>query len=989
MFLNDYLNSDKHNRRILIVSDISKGNTIIRAFANRTGKLIRNVNCMTISLMVDQLYLYICAKKGTVKEHRIIEEQEAMMLFRSVILNNIDSLKYFKNEKMMDLATTNEIFSKINLVRANGWNGKEPDINRLDDLKAMITWYENKLASENILDKITKERYVLDNIKPDEIDLVFSAEISYLAEDMKCLNGIEEQILTLLVNADDPEINLFDDQVTVESLKKNCKRRGCKTTFYRGYGSFNEASYIANDILEKKLQFGSVTVLYASSNQLPAISSALRGNGLKMSIVSNHTVTDNRFISLAKSILAWANNDYSERMLEGILSNPALCIEISYEVPAPTASDPNATETKKDNILAHQSYFNHVLNARNRFGDDAFSLGWGYERNIKFLEQERQIVSDSKMIMVFDMHQRLLEIFSNAGTPYDDKNGVRPITIWEGIIGFIKDYRAQSADYELWGGIVESISNIVTMEERTLPLSETLAFIDELLSGVKTSDEEDDTSISVVSLGDWRYLDRPNVYVVGLSLKDLLDNTTESPVLFDKEMEDYLVRGYIPTIKNNSERRRRNTICTLKSFNGKNITLGYSDYDTVNFCENNASTIFREALAVLDGRTINELPEFVYGNPTQSISAIPSKKCKNKKSYKVALKTSSSKLEDLLDCPKEYAYKYELKIPEDKFEECNYAGWLDARVKGSFFHDLIAKCCDEILKRLPNGLYDQTIDEDAIRNYAEQFKEKYSKQKPYAFSELVDTDTNEIVEATIKYVNELISDMNTNGWRVLFSEKYFVNAEFDVTPYHQRKRIKFITSGFVDRIDYRLDSKNKTCYIRIADYKTGQQKYKDEEDKQGKLIQYLIYENAVMKNGFFEGTDSQPVEVRALDLIRNEVARLERDDAIKKYKFKFDEFIYVFPFDNNEIEYVPNTADGQAALNMVRLKSILTIIEKNHIYPDRKQLIEQLAELEVQYPSSADEISRLRGVLNENKKSQCDYCDYHQLCINRKAGEIK
>ena len=301
MFLNDYLNSDKHNRRILIVSDISKGNTIIRAFANRTGKLIRNVNCMTISLMVDQLYLYICAKKGTVKEHRIIEEQEAMMLFRSVILNNIDSLKYFKNEKMMDLATTNEIFSKINLVRANGWNGKEPDINRLDDLKAMITWYENKLASENILDKITKERYVLDNIKPDEIDWVFSAEISYLAEDMKCLNGIEEQILTLLVNADDPEINLFDDQVTVESLKKNCIRRGCKTAFYRGYGSFNEASYIANDILEKKLQFGSVTVLYASSNQLPAISSALRGNGLKMSIVSNHTVTDNRFISLAKS----------------------------------------------------------------------------------------------------------------------------------------------------------------------------------------------------------------------------------------------------------------------------------------------------------------------------------------------------------------------------------------------------------------------------------------------------------------------------------------------------------------------------------------------------------------------------------------------------------------------------------------------------------------------------------------------------------------
>lgn len=991
MFLNDYLNSDEHKRRILIVSDISRGNTIIRAFENRTGKLVRNVNCMNLSLMVDQLYLYICAKKGIAKEHRILEEQEAMMLFRSIILNNISSLKYFKNEKLMDLATTNELFSKINLVRANGWNGKEPEIDRIDDLKAMISWYENKLESDKCMDQIAKERYVLDNIKSDEIDLAFSAEISYLVEDMMYLSGLEEQILTLLKNAADPKIILFDDQVTVESLKKNCKRRGCKTAFYRGYGSFNEASYIANDILEKKHQLGSVTVLYASSNQLPAISAALRGNGLKMNVISNHTVTDNRFISLAKSILAWAYDDYSERMLEGILSNPVLCIEKTYEVPAPTASDPNATETKKDNILAHQSYFDHVLNARNRFGDDAFSLGWGYKRNEEFLEHERRIISDSEMNKVFDMHQRLLEIFSNAGIPYDDKNCVRPIDIWERIVEFINDYRAQSVDYELWGGIVESISNIVVMEERTLPLGEALAFIDELLSGIKTSDEDDDTTISVVSIGDWRYLERPNVYVVGLSLKDMLGNTTESPVLFDKEMEEYLVRGYTPTINKDSDRRRRNMINTLKTFNGKNIAFGYSDYDTVNFCENNASIIFRETLAALDGRTINELPEFVYGNPVQGISSIPSKKCKNKASYKVSLKTSSSKLEDLLDCPKEYAYKHELKIPEDEFEECSYEGWLDARVKGSFFHDLIATCCNTILCRLPDGSYSTVIDEDAIKAHAAKLKIKYLMQKPCAFQKLADTDADEIVNATIGYVYELINDLNTNGWRVLFSEKYFVNAEFDVVPYHQRKKIKFITSGYVDRIDYRLDIKTKTCYVRIADYKTGQQKYKEADDEQGKLIQYLIYENAVMKNGFFKEIDSsgQIVEIKALDVIRDEVARLEKDNAIKKYKFKFDGFKYIFPFDNNAREYDPNPSDGQAALNMIRLKSILTIIEKKHIYPDRKQLIEKLAELEVQYPSSADEISQLRGVLEKNKKAQCDYCNYHQLCINRKAGEIK
>lgn len=50
--------------------------------------------------------------------------------------------------------------------------------------------------------------------------------------------------------------------------------------------------YIANDILEKGLPLGGVTVLYSSANQLPAITAALRGNGIKADVVSSTEIPE-------------------------------------------------------------------------------------------------------------------------------------------------------------------------------------------------------------------------------------------------------------------------------------------------------------------------------------------------------------------------------------------------------------------------------------------------------------------------------------------------------------------------------------------------------------------------------------------------------------------------------------------------------------------------------------------------------------------------
>ncbi len=255
MILKDYLSEEKHKRRVLIVSDIARGQALIRIHEKRTGAAVRNVNCMTIGQMTDILYRYILSSEGYNNGYELLDDKEALMLFRGILINNIDRMKFFNSEKMLDLATTREIFNKANLIRTNGWNGEErkEKNDRIEDLKFLISGYEDKLAAGKLMDRVSKETFVLEKLKAfdnvkDELDSVFFAETAYLSEDTEYFNGIESELLSILKNAADPVINAFDTDLSFDSFL-NCKG---KASFYKGYGSFNEASFVANDIFENK-----------------------------------------------------------------------------------------------------------------------------------------------------------------------------------------------------------------------------------------------------------------------------------------------------------------------------------------------------------------------------------------------------------------------------------------------------------------------------------------------------------------------------------------------------------------------------------------------------------------------------------------------------------------------------------------------------------------------------------------------------------------
>ena len=608
MLLKDYLDSRENKRRILIVSDLSKGHALLRKHEALTGRLVHNVTCMTLAQLANKIWLYMQAEAGCAKRERLLDGTEALLLFRSVIFCNIEKLRYFGDENMMDFVMTKELFQMANLVRGNGWNGAEEecDSDRIADIKLLISEYEKCLTEEKQMDTLALYRYVIEEIKTwkepaSELWDIFGADLSYLEEETECFSGVQKALLALLVKDTGKEVRLFDSEPAPETLTE-CK---AKAAFFKGYGTFNEANYVVNDMMEKGLPFGSVEVLYSSASQLPALSAALQGNGIPMRVVSDRSAGENPYLAMVRRILDWAADGFSEKALEAVLACPVACATVAGE---------NGEER---NALGGRRYFDHVIVAKNR-REQGFTLGWGYERNLEFLSHERMQENGAKNLPVLEMHAALLDIFGEDGKAYSDTNKVLPVIVYRKLVSFMERYTVKTTDYAVGMEGLRRMSEAVEFEKRTMPLSDVLEFITALSENVSVKDTESGEAVTVRCLGDWSVTERPNVYVIGLALKDMQGDTTESPVLSDEEIIHFLGEGYKPTVKHKAELREKNFYRTLQTFTGERIVFGYSSYDTVGFCENNPSGCFRDLLQMFCKTSVKELKEFVYGNPAEA-----------------------------------------------------------------------------------------------------------------------------------------------------------------------------------------------------------------------------------------------------------------------------------------------------------------------------------------------------------------------------------
>lgn len=1020
MLLHDYLSVDTHQRRILLVSDLVRGQALIRRFETDTGKLAENVSVMLLQQAAEKIWLAGCSAASFLPEQTLISPDQATVLFRNVVLQNLSSLYYFNSEKIMDLATSAEVFRMVNLIREDGWSGEEEkrENARIRDLKFLTAAYEEKLSEEKLIDATGLLKQALSDLKtglvPEaELSAVLGPDFAFLQEDGDGLTGLQKEFLQSLHAQ---TVRLFPEKLTMDSAVQALGQ----PDFYQGFGSFNEASYVANDILEKQLSFGNVVLYFTSAAQLPSITSALSGNGIPMRIASSHPALSDPLISLAKRILNWAADDFSEKALEGILASPVLYLSQA------------AADGTERNLLAGSNYFDHVLSAENR-RENGFLLGWGYERNRRFLEHERKLLSNLKLQSgqettddmeaqetqgvqgspdspedqaarrkadekkkILDLHEALLDIFSEGGKPYSSDFQVTPVIVFRKLRTFINRYTRMRPEERKRCVDLKDLEALAALEERSLPMRDMLSFIGDLLDSVKKADEPDQGAVLVQGLDDWAVIERKYVYVTGLSLTDMEGESAESSVLFDQELESFLKDGFRPTLAVKEEIRMQNLYRTLATFNGKQITFGYSSYDTLGFYGSNPSSFYRDILRRMTGKEPDQVREFIYGNPLQGEEGADMDETAAKPEFIFPDHTSNSSLESLISCPKRYAYERKLYMPDGQFLECDYSAWLDAASRGNFFHELARRYVTSQMLKPSYENYDSEVDEEFIRRSADEIRQDLIEKLPAAFPELADREADDLAEDAIEYFRHFQESCNLTGWRPLTAEEHFEDARLTVDTY-DGKKITLSINGFIDRIDYYVRSEEKKILLRIIDYKTGRKKGKEGEDKLGKLIQYRIYRDALMDSGCVPQQEESHLPARKLlDKVTEMIKEREQIPDIGQWTVEFLEFQYVFPLDKTDLEPIHIDQGHMDGLGMTRLHAVFTDLEENHEYPDRLQLAMALGRYQKGYCAIDPQLGTLYEALydedteqlKKGERESCKYCPYGDLCENRKAGRI-
>ena len=962
MKLTEYLRECAAQKRILVVSDLGKGQALIRDFGNVSGEIITNVECKTIRELAKEICCYLYSERNMDEAVQVLETDEACMLFRSVLIDHISDMKYFNDERMMSIGTVEEIFDKVNLIRENRWSsiGDSVQNDKINDLKMLIALYEQKLEDKSMMDETGLLRFVSDAIKgipEEERSLIINGEITAVSEDLETATHLRRDFLETVKgnNQETPLfVEVFDEQQDENPEYANLKD---KAIFFKGYGSINEAAFIADDIISKGVPYGDVSVIYTSSTQVSAISAALKGNGITASFTSTHTALDNPYITLIKEILDWAEDNYSEICLDRILAS---------------------TVIQKD-VLWSYEYFDHVLNARNR-RDHAFALGWGFARNREFLEHEERLDTESKKKDVRFLHRALLDIFADAGALDSEITAIRPCELFERIRSFIMEYTETSKAYAPVKNYMNEIDSTLRMEERELPLSESLKLIRTLLEQISDADSESEDAVKVEQFNDWTILGRPYVYVIGLALKELQSSAVESPVLSDEEILTLLDCAFSPTVINKAKRKARNLWRTMQTFNGEQIAFGFASYDTVNFQDNNPSSFYREMVHIA-GADIAKATEFVYGNPESKVCLAKEDAEYETDVLEIREKTSCSSMEKLLDCPKQYYFDRVLR--DSEFLECDHMNWLDPKEFGSFFHEVAEQYTIDQLIPTEGRPCLLPLDEKKIADICENVRKEFASRVPAAYPELTEKETAEIVQMAVNYFGRLTDEMNENGWKSIIAEGRFEGYKLLVQDYNGVEH-EFLFNGIVDRVDYKLDQEKKEVLLRIADYKTGRKNPKKKALALGKLLQPLIYRRAVIDKGALRHH------------IIEEIAKAEQMDEIKDYDVAFEKFYYVFPKELEDTEPLACDIEDEVLL-MKRMKSIMTVYETEHFYPNKPELLKMLNEKEKEYKKADSSVDVLidamcdkddRDSLNKNEADSCRYCGYQDLCIERKAGVI-
>lgn len=920
MMIKNFLKSI--GKKLFITDSVSGVNKLIRAYS--ADETIYGVKVVTINQLATEMFLSYAAIYEPDKHYEVIDNNMQFMRLTS-LLNKMEIS--FLTEQTKTISSATEILYILNQIRysiPSEWF-LNPDKNnkRIIDLKHILDEYEKLLKTNYELDgvMVLQEAIKLLHMAIEKPNA--SVYLGILSSDLsaKYIGGL---FVDELSDLEKQFISLFTEILNNQYVELEVHKQNNPTfDFFKAYGIANEVKQIKGTILDEKIPYGDVTVIYPNEAYEHFIMSEFDEVGIKYTFPRGFRAVASDYVSFMIDLLDFAASDFEYKRLYKILQNPVLQIKKSRT--AYRAFLKEGIGYGRDRYLSFFKYYDAL-------SPDEKIKNQEYEAFYQFLVEVIECFEPNNSCEA--MFRKLVKI---AGTYTDNKDLYRAC---------VKD---ELNDFE----------NALAIWEGN-DFSEKLFQMEAFLKKLKCRTSEMANSVSVIPYGKTEIIDRKCVFVVGLSNENISAPNSESPVLCDDELK-FCTAGKVQLAMERNKRKKNALINTLNLSMEQRVYCSYSYFDTVSIISNSPSILFQELLQKA-GVEEREIPcfgytickdSFVLTNPANVIIQKQEEKAQQEDAQihdvNECTNFSASSLQSLIHCPLSFYYEKIRGIPQICFQERTPDSWLPANIKGNVFHHVMEKYVTEVI--IQQG--EKTTDETVLMRFFNAEIESCKQSNPISSQATYETEKEECMKVLKRYIAELHQELNNT------KNKKIIGCEVDFTDisYIGKNDVEgaiwgdyeLLLRGSVDRLDGVMDDEG-TLLLQIYDYKTGSLSKKEEEIANGNQIQHHIYAIAMER---WANEHRQELE----HLFGQEIKEIAFDDV--RYIFPYEEekreILAVCQFDEN----------GKPVLPEETHKILLCIVAN---YQNGKQ--------EDAIKISSDFAKKLA----EQDEKHCRYCNYIDVC---------
>ena len=744
------------------------------------------------------------------------------------------------------------------------------------------------------------------------------------------------------------KLNLWKGNVKFRNeVKSDVRLQAKQVEFFESYGEYNEVKEVMRRILKEKIPFDNVLVVASSSepyaqlfyqllqqytyknDSLPPMEELpiTFGTGLPLLLSSP--------AKLLLLLLDWIGNGYRSHEFISIFSSDMFDIKRDQR-------DAEGNLPELDEQFGKLVIINLINNA---------GLTWQRRSYIPCLKKHLAYVQEhnSQNKKIEKAITWLLAFVSDAfeKIPETDDDGMVDVaTLLSSLKEIIRAYSRVFSVFDNQGLRMTLQELNTSLIGRRVNLNEAVEIIKEHMKNIRIlSDSPSPGKMHFTTYQQAAWIDRNNVFLVGMGADNFPGMTIEDPLLLDNERMSPPMLTSVNRINKNIE------IMTsfLEEISG-NLTCSFSYYDTVEIRECYPTTLFYRLQDIFPNEKCKRV-EFVlnsndcfldfsdywiyHGVKHGAVGGEEEIKIDmpmwSLTDENIELELSASSLTAYLQCKYKYFLKHILKLKKIKREDFDILGWLSALETGNVYHKIFEAFVLHTIEN-PNILQSRETAVSYIHKITEEEIAVFEKELPAASVFHVEKQREEIMKNVTKFAEYEVLESSVR--KPEFTELDFGKDEL-IIDLGEEWKIK--VSGTIDRID-----RMKNGSVEIIDYKTGS----------ARTLKKLRTPQDV-------GIDEANVQLALYYLALKEASHnpenhtIKNIDAIKKLSYRF-----VTAKGNYDIISLTVSSDSEESYKAA-LKELCKEIKKGEFPPEKGQLI----------------------ISDDNeRKVDCRYCDYNTVC---------